>query len=254
MTNHSLSWVGPISLGAALMYLFDPNNGRRRRALLRDQTTHFARRTREASEALASDLQNRASGLRARLERSTEEEFVDDATLEARVRAKLGRVSTHPGATAVSSINGIVTLTGPVLTAEHRSVVRAVEGVRGVSEVIDQMSVHDEPGSVPGLQGEGSLPRNALLSSNWSPATRLAAVGSGAALIAYGIQQRSLTGGLAASIGAGLLSRGLVGLDLPSRVTEALGSVPRRKTGFDIGAGEQGILGTGAPAPEGGYV
>ena len=71
---------------------------------------------------------------------------------------------------------------------------------------------------------------------------------------AHGIQQRSLTGGLAASIGAGLLSRGLVGLDL-SRVSEAIGrSAPRRKTGFDIGAGEQGMLGTSTPAPEGGYV
>lgn len=252
MTNHSLSWVGPIGLGAALMYLFDPNNGRRRRALLRDQTTSLARRTREASNALACDLQNRASGLSARWTH-TGDEIVDDATLEARIRSKLGRVSTHPGAIAVQTFNGVATLTGPVLAAEHRAVVRAVERVPGVREVIDQVSVHEEADSVPGLQGEGSLPRNSLFAGEWSPTARLAAVGSGAALIAYGMQQRSLTGGLAASIGAGLLSRGLAGLDLPSRVSEAFErAMPQRKGEFDISAGEQGMLGTSLPVTEGG--
>ena len=255
MNNHSLSWLGPLSLGAAIMYLFDPNHGRRRRALLRDQTTHLARRARDASSALACDVQNRVAGIRARMERLSHEEFVDDATLEARIRTKLGRVSTHPGAIGVQVLNGIATLTGPVLADEHRALIGAVERVPSVEEVIDQMSVHDDADSVPGLQGEGSLPRNTLLGGEWSPAARMAAVGGGAALIAYGMQRRSLGGGVAASIGAGLLSRGLVGLDVTDRVVDMVRSYsqPTRPT-FDIAAADQGMLGGAQPRQEGDYL
>src|SRR5688500_15986079 len=104
MTNQSLSWVGPLSLGATLMYLLDPAAGRRRRALLRDRTASLARRTAEASNALACDLQNRASGLRAQLEHRHDDRPVDDTVIEARVRSRLGRVSTHPGAIGVASV------------------------------------------------------------------------------------------------------------------------------------------------------
>lgn len=255
MTNHSLSWLGPIGIGAAIMYLFDPNQGRRRRALLRDQTTHLARRAREASNALASDLQNRAAGIRARVEGMSQHEFVDDTTLKARIRSKLGRVSTHPGAIGVQVLNGIATLTGPVLADEHRAVIRAVERLSSVGEVIDQMSVHEDADSVPGLQGEGTLPRNTLLGGEWSPTARLAAVGGGAALIAYGMRQRSLGGGLAASIGAGLLSRGLVGLDVTDRVVDMVRRYsPSSRPTFDIAAADQGMLGGAQPRQEGGYV
>jgi BON domain-containing protein len=255
MTNHSLSWLGPIGIGAAIMYLFDPNQGRRRRALLRDQTTRVARRARDTSSALACDVQNRVAGIRAGMERMSHEEFVDDATLDARVRSKLGRVSTHPGAIGVQVLNGIATLTGPVLADEHRAVLRTVERVSGVREVIDQFSVHSEPGSIPGLQGDGSRSRNTLLGGQWSPTARLAGVGAGAVLIAYGMRQRSLGGGLAASIGAALLSRGLVGLDVTDRVVDTVRSyLPSSRPTFDIAAADQGMLGGVQPREEGGYV
>jgi len=51
----TLFWLG---LGAAAMYLFDPDHGRRRRALLREQLTDAQRRIGE-----------RASGAVGRLER-----------------------------------------------------------------------------------------------------------------------------------------------------------------------------------------
>ena len=35
--------LGGIGIGAALMYLLDPDRGRRRRALVRDKAVHFAR-------------------------------------------------------------------------------------------------------------------------------------------------------------------------------------------------------------------
>jgi len=149
MTNQSLSWVGPLSVGAALMYMFDPVGGTRRRAMLRDQAAHLARRTRFASSAVASDLENRVAGLRSRLLTAADATPVDDSVLEARVRSKLGRVSTHPGAIGVSSVDGIVTLTGPVLAHEHGTICRAVERVNGVVDVIDQTTEHEHAGTVP---------------------------------------------------------------------------------------------------------
>ena len=50
-------------VGAALMYLFDPQGGGRRRALIRDKATKFNRQTREAIEGRAKDLSNRAKGV-----------------------------------------------------------------------------------------------------------------------------------------------------------------------------------------------
>jgi hypothetical protein len=50
-------------LGALTMYLLDPEQGRRRRALLRDQWTHAKRVVRERTAGTARDLSNRAYGV-----------------------------------------------------------------------------------------------------------------------------------------------------------------------------------------------
>jgi hypothetical protein len=44
------------------MYVFDPQRGRRRRALARDKFTHFAHKTRDGIDAAARDWSNRAAG------------------------------------------------------------------------------------------------------------------------------------------------------------------------------------------------
>jgi hypothetical protein len=49
--------------GIALMYFFDPEQGRRRRALLRDQLTKWTRVGRESVSGRATDLRNRTTGL-----------------------------------------------------------------------------------------------------------------------------------------------------------------------------------------------
>src|SRR5688572_10485862 len=132
MTNRSLMWIGSVALGVLVMYLFDPIAGRRRRALLRDKAVRFTHQASDRSEGLLRDLGNRAAGVRAELFNRGDTGPVDDTVLEARVRSALGRVSSHPGSIGVSSVNGIVTLTGPLLTREHEDVSRAVCDVPGV--------------------------------------------------------------------------------------------------------------------------
>ena len=52
-----------LGIGAGLMYLFDPQDGNRRRSLIKDKATKFNRQTREAIEGTAKDLSNRAKGM-----------------------------------------------------------------------------------------------------------------------------------------------------------------------------------------------
>lgn len=61
-----LWFLGGLGLGALFMYLTDPDSGRRRRALIRDQYDHATRMVRDGAEGMVRDATNRASGLLTR--------------------------------------------------------------------------------------------------------------------------------------------------------------------------------------------
>src|SRR3954468_8242047 len=107
-----------LALGATLMYYLDPQAGRRRRALLRDQLAHAERLLREGRRVTARDVVNRAQGVWAEATRWLRAEPGSDAELVERVRAKLGRVVSHPHGLRVSASEGRVELTGPILARE----------------------------------------------------------------------------------------------------------------------------------------
>ena len=50
-------------VGALIMYMLDPSEGRRRRALARDQVTHFVTEAEKKVEAKARHWSNRARGV-----------------------------------------------------------------------------------------------------------------------------------------------------------------------------------------------
>jgi hypothetical protein len=58
-----LALLTGLGAGAAIMYLFDPQGGNRRRALIRDKAVKLNRQTRETIEGRAQDLSNRAKGV-----------------------------------------------------------------------------------------------------------------------------------------------------------------------------------------------
>ena len=188
MSNRSLSWIGPLTLGAAAMFLFDPARGRRRRALIRDAVVRASRKTRDGVAALGCDLQNRTAGLLAKARGRFESAPADDQVIEQRVRAQLGRVCSHPAAITVFCAAGHVTLSGPILTGERAQVVRAVQQVRGVTAVIDSMQTHDTPGSVPSLQGGRVRPDQVSL-RRWAPAAQLMTAVAGIGAAAYGVKK-----------------------------------------------------------------
>lgn len=151
--NRNFSFLTGFALGAAFMYAFDPNGGRRRRALARDQFTRLAHTAGDGLDAAARDLSNRAAGTVAETRRRLRSDRPDDEVLVERVRAALGRAVSHPKAIAVEARDGMVRLFGPILSHEVSSLLSAVESVTGVRNVDNRLEPHDQPGNIPSLQG-----------------------------------------------------------------------------------------------------
>jgi hypothetical protein len=141
---------------AAAAWFLSPQEGARRRALLRNGVRSRARRARMLGGKLGRDLRNRARGARARLRGALEtDEAVPDARLAQRVKSRLGRETSHPRALEVDAHSGNVVLRGPILSNEADRVVRAARSVRGVASVEDRLERHCAADGVPALQGEG---------------------------------------------------------------------------------------------------
>ncbi|HEX5129666.1 MAG TPA: hypothetical protein VFV90_07965 [Usitatibacter sp.] len=60
-----LRLLGALGIGAAAMFFFDPENGRRRRALARDKFTRYQKDLATYAEGTAQDLRDRAQGIAA---------------------------------------------------------------------------------------------------------------------------------------------------------------------------------------------
>lgn len=143
-----------VGVGAAVMYLFDPDRGSRRRALLRDKLATAANKVPDAMSATARDLRNRAKGLAAAARsKVSSSEPATDQVVEARVRSKLGRVVSHPHAIHVTTHRGQVTLSGPILAPEVPELMSRIKAVDGVKDVVNQLEEHEQSGNIPALQG-----------------------------------------------------------------------------------------------------
>src|SRR5690625_7569151 len=84
--------VGGIVLGAGLMYLLDPERGRRRRAMVRDQMVSSWGDLDDAVDTAARDLKNRARGVVAETRSRLTPDRVTDEVLKEGGRALIGRV------------------------------------------------------------------------------------------------------------------------------------------------------------------
>jgi len=177
--NSWMARAGAVALGAGLMFLLDPARGRARRARLRDKVVRAEHEIEGRGKVAVHDLSNRAHGLAHDLSKLVHGgEKSDDDIILARVRARLGRAIPHPGGIEVQCKGRVLTLRGPVLRSEHDALVRHLRYVRGVHELRDELTLHDEPGNVAALQGERRYRRVHL-----PPSTKLiAALGVGALL------------------------------------------------------------------------
>lgn len=141
--NKRAAIVG-VGVGAALMYFFDPDRGRRRRALVRDKVESAGNKAQDYAEKMGRDLSNRAYGMFAETKSILRGEGVTDSVLADRVRAKLGRYAGNMGAIDVQANDGTITLSGPISATELPTILRATKFVRGVKAVDNQLSVRTE--------------------------------------------------------------------------------------------------------------
>jgi uncharacterized membrane protein len=219
-------WGG--ALGALAMYFLDPHSGRRRRARTRDRLVHTGKALNQAGRVTVRDTAQRARGVVASTKRLFQRsgEVADDA-LEGRVRAALGRVVSHSHAIEVYAQKGHISLAGPVLAHEARSLVHCVRNVRGVRSVSDHLTLHATAEGISSLQGglPRSGPRFELLQRNWSPAARLAAGCLGGGMVARSFHEQGLLGVLLGFGGSALLAR----------------AATNRDVGSLLGLGERGI-------------
>ena len=186
----------PLSLAgasASLMYLFDPDFGKRRRALLRDKLTHAGKQLRKGTDITLRDLEHRLYGAACELRAKVRGRDTSDEVVVDRVRSKLGRYVSHPSSIAVHVRDGCVTLSGPILAAEVPALVHALKAVDGVRKVRNMLEAHATCENVSALQGGHRRTGEPLewMQCNWSPSARVLAGATGALLMVNCLAKRS---------------------------------------------------------------
>jgi hypothetical protein len=193
MKNKPLGWIGSLGLGALLIYIFDPQMGRRRRAVVRDKVTRLRHKTVDAIGVTSRDLKNRVIGLAAETRSLVSRADGSDEILVQRVRSKLGALVSHPGSVDVKAETGRIILSGPILAGEVDRLLTRVSSMPEVKSVENRLEVHESAESIPGLQGEPEQRKGGekldVMQTNWAPATRFIAGTFGAATALYGARK-----------------------------------------------------------------
>jgi BON domain-containing protein len=163
--------LGGLGLGAALMYVLDPERGKRRRAVVRDKAVSVTKKTGDSLGSRSRDWKNRAKGVAAEVRSLARKEDVSDPVVEERVRAEIGRHVSTPGAIDVISTDGTVALSGAVLASEVDDLISAVRGVAGVEDVENRLEMYATADDAPALQGaRGPRSKAERGAERWDPA------------------------------------------------------------------------------------
>jgi hypothetical protein len=178
------------------MYLFDPEKGNRRRAVIKDKAIHQANEKKRALKVMQRDFQNRSQGLVHNLQGRFTTETAEDSILIERVRSAMGRCCSGTHAISVTVNHGEVTLSGPVMANEITDLIGTVKNVKGVTRVVNNLEMqHGSSGSTP-------------KTSRWTPGECLVAVSVGSVLSIYGLGRRGIVGWLCGAAGLSLVSKG----------------------------------------------
>jgi hypothetical protein len=143
--NKLRSLLLSLGLGAGLMYFYDPDQGRRRRAQMRDQIDSVKNRSDEAIDKTVRDFQNRSRGWVAEASSIFNRKEASDWVVRERIRSRLGFLSSHPGSIDVEVMEGIAHLSGPILAEDVDGVIAGISTVPGVRNVENRLEVHESP-------------------------------------------------------------------------------------------------------------
>lgn len=189
------NWLAGIAVGALAMYIADPSEGRRRRALLQDKMSSYSSRAQHLVEGRVRDARNRLTGLQAeamRMMSAPQAKPIDNHVLEARVRSRVARAFPQIGEISVDADAGMVTVSGDIGLEDEAPLLAMVEAIPGVEAV--RLGGADEDSD-----------SNATFLAGRSPFWIAGALGVGL-LAWYGLSRRQPLG-VAAATGLGLWAR-----------------------------------------------
>lgn len=139
--------IGALAAGALAMYYLDPQQGAQRRAALADLVRSGLPGQGETPAVQRARVKRRAFHARVQADPQA------DAELRDRIRERLDRLVSHPRAIEVSVDNGLVRLSGDVLTKERDGLLLQVQDMPGVQKLVNAMTAHDDPAGIAALQG-----------------------------------------------------------------------------------------------------
>jgi hypothetical protein len=201
-----------MATAAALMYIFDPDQGRRRRTRLRDAAGAVKRDLRRQAGVATRDLRNRARGVVDRA-LGTAAEPVPDAVLVQRLRARMGHFVRNSGALDVDVDSGRVMLRGPIVARNVAPLLRDLERVPGVRRLDHELEIFPDLESADGLMPEHGIARldpGPAAANHLTPAGRLVVGGAGAYLVLCGASRHGVTGASLSALGLLAIARVLV--------------------------------------------
>lgn len=167
--KHPWSVLGGCLAGALAMYYLDPRTGAYRRSLVRDKTVGACHDAASLARAKGKRAADRVKGVVAtgRLDRVTSRPPESDHQLHERIRARIGRLVSHPRLLEVSVEQGRVSLGGHVLRSEIDHLMADLRAMPGVAEVHSELQVH---GRAHELQNIPAPRRQAAMAQATEPA------------------------------------------------------------------------------------
>jgi osmotically-inducible protein OsmY len=133
------------AIGAAAAWFLDPNDGTRRRNVVRDKTIKYARRGKDEAARKATyageTVKGKATAAAPGTGREPAGERLNDPALKAKVESEIFRDPDVPkGQVSVSVEDGVAYLRGelenPAMIEGLREAAARVEGVRGVESLL----------------------------------------------------------------------------------------------------------------------
>ena len=144
-----LRMIRNMGLGALLAYFFDPDNGRRRRAMARDRVPAFFRGMGQKAQRTGGAVAAKAEGAKQKATHLKEEEKPqpDDVTLARKVETEIFRDAEVPkGQINVNAENGKIVLRGEVEKPELiQDLEKKTKKVQGVTEVENLLHTPGSP-------------------------------------------------------------------------------------------------------------
>ena len=231
------------------MYLFDPDRGRRRRALVKDQMIHALNKIDDAIGAISRDLRNRGRGVWASV-RSVPRGWPASPCRTKFSRSACGRswgVSSPPGFGRRRGSRGSRIPLGADPGPRGGRSDRGRRPRAGGDQVEERLDRHEHPDGISGLQGGRFRPgeRSELCQANWSPTARLLVGSAGTALFAAGAGRRGVTGLALGALGTGLLVRAVANIPMSHWLGSEGGAEPREANMVTRAAQDRGEPGGG---------